>query len=174
MLWKPFSNKNLNWAGQQANAWVSTYFVCPSSSLRQHKLNFSVAHSDLNSQQDPPSVKHSLVKLSQKKNICPTNVEVEDIVGALTPVVGGLAQYFHDILVNLLLLLVAEVEDGEKKNRQEEGWEIESGTNRIKERQPCMAWRSNLNQCEGDETWKEQKELRARWSALWHCPLRRH
>ena len=35
--------------------------------------------------------------------------EVEDVVGALTPVVGGVAQVFHDLLVELRQLLVAEV-----------------------------------------------------------------
>ena len=44
--------------------------------------------------------------------------EVEDVVGALTPVVGGVSQVFHDLLVELWLLLVAEVEEGD---RQEEG-----------------------------------------------------
>ena len=67
--------------------------------------------------------------------------EVDDVVGALTPVVGGVAQVFHDLLVELRLLLVAEVEEGEKEDRQEEGWEVESGVGRVKERQPCMAWR---------------------------------
>ena len=52
--------------------------------------------------------------------------EVEDVVGALTPVVGGVAQAFHDLLVELRLLLVAEVEEaeveeGEEEDRQEEG-----------------------------------------------------
>ena len=47
--------------------------------------------------------------------------EVEDVVGALTPVVSGVAQVFHDLLVELRLLLVAEVEEGEKEDRQEEG-----------------------------------------------------
>ena len=50
--------------------------------------------------------------------------EVEDVVGALTPVVGGFAQVFHDLLVELRLLLVAEVEEGEEEDRQEEGWEV--------------------------------------------------
>ena len=36
--------------------------------------------------------------------------EVEDVVGALTHVVSGVAQVFHDLLVELRLLLVAEVE----------------------------------------------------------------
>ena len=38
---------------------------------------------------------------------------------------------------------IAEVEEGEKEDRQEEGWEVESGVGRVKERQPlaCMAWR---------------------------------
>ena len=65
--------------------------------------------------------------------------EVEDVVGALTPVVSGVAQVFHVLLVKLRLLLVAEVEEGD---RQEEGREVESGVGRVK-RQPltCMAWR---------------------------------
>ena len=44
--------------------------------------------------------------------------KVEDVVGALTPVVSGVAQVFHVPLVELRLLLVAEVEEGD---RQEEG-----------------------------------------------------
>ena len=44
--------------------------------------------------------------------------EVEDVVGVLTPVVSGVAQVFHVLLVELRLLLVAEVEEGD---RQEEG-----------------------------------------------------
>ena len=68
---------------------------------------------------------------------------MEDVVGALTPVVGGVVQVFHDLLVELRLLLVAEVEEGEEEDRQEEGWEVESGVSRVKEKQPlaCMAWR---------------------------------
>ena len=53
--------------------------------------------------------------------------EVEDVAGALTPVVGGVAQVSHELLVELRLLLVAEVEEGEEEDRQEEGWEVESG-----------------------------------------------
>ena len=48
------------------------------------------------------------------RGIC---VEVEDVVGAITPVVSGVAQVFHVLLVDLRLLLVAEVEEGD---RQEE------------------------------------------------------
>ena len=66
--------------------------------------------------------------------------EVEDVVGALTPVVGGVAQVFHDLLVELRLLLVAEVEEGEEEDRQEEGWEVESGVGRVKEKQPAHKW----------------------------------
>ena len=44
--------------------------------------------------------------------------EVEDVVGALTPVGSGVAQVFQELLVELRLLLVAEVEEGD---RQEEG-----------------------------------------------------
>ena len=43
--------------------------------------------------------------------------EVEDVVGALTPVVSGVAQIFHDLLVELRRLLVAEVEEGEEEDR---------------------------------------------------------
>ena len=54
-------------------------------------------------------------------------------------VVGGVAQVFHDLL-ELRLLLVAEVEEGEEEEGQEESWEVEGGVRRVKERQPCMAW----------------------------------
>ena len=54
--------------------------------------------------------------------------EVEDVVGALTPVGSGVAQVFHDLLVELRLLLVAEVEEGEEEDRQEEGEEIKGGS----------------------------------------------
>ena len=53
--------------------------------------------------------------------------EVEDVVGALTTVVGGVAQVFHEPLCELRLLLVAEVEEGEEEDRQEGGWEVECG-----------------------------------------------
>ena len=53
--------------------------------------------------------------------------EVEDVVGALTPVGRGVAQVFHDLLVELRLLLVAEVEEGEEEEGQEESWEVECG-----------------------------------------------
>ena len=45
--------------------------------------------------------------------------EAEDVVGALTPVVGGVAQVFHDLLVELQLLLVAEClsEDAVRRNQ---------------------------------------------------------
>ena len=46
---------------------------------------------------------------------------MEDVVGVLTPVVGGVEQIFHELLVELRLLLVAEVEEGEEEDRQEEG-----------------------------------------------------
>ena len=44
--------------------------------------------------------------------------EVEEVVGAITSVVGGVAQVFHDLLLELQLLLVAEVEDGEETDRR--------------------------------------------------------
>ena len=39
----------------------------------------------------------------------------------LTPVCRGVAQVFHELLVELRLLLVNEVEEGEKEDRQEGG-----------------------------------------------------
>ena len=60
------------------------------------------------------------------------------MVGALTPVVGGVAQVFHDLLVELRLLLVAEVEEGEEEDRQKEGWEVESGEDQREER--TLTW----------------------------------
>ena len=62
---------------------------------------------------------------------------VEDVVRVLTLVRRGMAQVCHDLLVELRLLLVAEVEEGEEEDRQEEGWEVESGVGRVKER-PTM------------------------------------
>ena len=47
-----------------------------------------------------------------------TCVEVEEVVSVLTPFVGGVAQVFHVLLVELQLQLVAKVEEGD---RQEEG-----------------------------------------------------
>ena len=68
--------------------------------------------------------------------------EEEDVVGALTPVVSGVVQVFHDLLVELRLLLVAEVEEGEEEDRQEEGGEVKSGVGRVKEKQPHVwPWR---------------------------------
>ena len=54
--------------------------------------------------------------------------EVEDVVGALTPAFGGVAQVFQDLLVEIQLLLVAEVEEGEEEDRQEEGEEVKRGS----------------------------------------------
>ena len=54
--------------------------------------------------------------------------EVEDVVDARTPVVGGVAQVSNDLLVELRLLLVAEVEEGEEEDRQEEGEEVKGGS----------------------------------------------
>ena len=59
--------------------------------------------------------------------------EVEDVVGALTSVGSGVAQVFHALLVELRLLLVAEVEEGEEEEGQEEGWEVESGVDQVEE-----------------------------------------
>ena len=61
-----------------------------------------------------------------------------DVVGVVTPVCRGVAQVFHDLLVELRLLLVAEVEEREKEDRQDEGWEVESGEGRVKE--TALTW----------------------------------
>ena len=45
--------------------------------------------------------------------------EVEDVVGALTPVGRREALVFHELLVELQLLLVAEVEEREEKGQEE-------------------------------------------------------
>ena len=45
-------------------------------------------------------------------------------MGALPPVGCGVAQVFHDLLVELRLLLVAEVEEGEEEEGQEEREEV--------------------------------------------------
>ena len=50
--------------------------------------------------------------------------EVEDVVGALTPVSTGVAQVFHDLLVELRLLLVAEVEEGKRKKDRRKAWKL--------------------------------------------------
>ena len=73
-----------------------------------------------------------------KKALCSICGEVEDVVGALTPVGSGVAQVFHDLLVELWLLLVAEVEEGEEEEGQEESWEVESGVGRVKE--TTLSW----------------------------------
>ena len=41
--------------------------------------------------------------------------EVVDVVSVLTPVGSGVGQVFHDLLVELRLLLVAEKEEGKRK-----------------------------------------------------------
>ena len=45
--------------------------------------------------------------------------EVEDVVGALTPVGRGVAQVFHVLLVELRLLLEIEEEEGEEEGQEE-------------------------------------------------------
>ena len=61
--------------------------------------------------------------------MCPISCgEVEDVVGALTPVGRGVAQVFHELLVELRLLLVAEVEEGYGEEGQEESEEVKGGS----------------------------------------------
>ena len=49
------------------------------------------------------------------------------------------AQVFHDFLVELRLLLVAEVEERGEEEGQEEGWEVESGVDQVEETITWMA-----------------------------------
>ena len=49
-----------------------------------------------------------------------------------------MAQVLHDLLVELQLLLVAEVEEGEEEDRQEESWEVQSGEGQGEER--TLTW----------------------------------
>ena len=65
--------------------------------------------------------------------------EVEDVVGVLTPVGRGVAQVFHDLLVELRLLLVAEVEERREEEGQEKSWEVESEEDQVEETTTWMA-----------------------------------
>ena len=56
--------------------------------------------------------------------------EAEDVEGALTPVGRGVAQVFHDLLVELLI--VAKVEEGKEEEGQEESEEVKGG-NQVEE-----------------------------------------
>ena len=49
------------------------------------------------------------------------------------PVARGVAQVFHELLVELRLLLVAEVEERGEEEGQEESWEVESGEDQSEE-----------------------------------------
>ena len=46
------------------------------------------------------------------------------------PVGRGVGQVFHDLLIELRLLLVAEVEERREEEGQEESWEVERGDQR--------------------------------------------
>ena len=61
------------------------------------------------------------------------------------PVVGGVVQVFHELLVELRLLLVAEVEEGEEEEEQEEGWEVESGVQGEEDTQSRMTMMMTLS-----------------------------
>ena len=75
--------------------------------------------------------------------------EVEDVVGALTPVGRGVAQVFHDLLVDLRLLLVAKVEEGKEEKGQEEGEEVKGG-NQVEE--TTTAWMAMMMVVSGVRT----------------------
>ena len=82
--------------------------------------------------------------------------EVEDVVGALTPVVGGVAQVFHDLLVELRLLLVAEVEEGKEEDRQEEGEEVKGG---IQVEETTTTWMAVMMTVSGVRTMLELEPM---------------
>ena len=107
--------------------------------------------------------------------------EVEDVVGALTPFGRGVAQVFHDLLVELRLLLVAEVEEGEEEEGQEEGEEVKGGS-QVEE--TTTTWMAMMMVVNGVRTrlelepmwvwWNVQgTRLRAhaQWNCLWMCTL---
>ena len=54
------------------------------------------------------------------------------------PLLAEFVQVVHELLVELRLLLVAEVGEGEEEDRQEEGWEVESGVDQREER--MLTW----------------------------------
>ena len=133
-----------------------------------------------------------------KSNICPSNLshaddprplmmvegvcgEVEDVVGALTPVGSGVAQVLHDLLVELRLLLVAEVEEGEEEDRQEEGEEVKGGS-QVEE--TTTTWMAMMMVVSGVRTRLELEpwcecgwSVRDKWDTTciqWNCLWRRH
>ena len=57
-----------------------------------------------------------------------------------SPLLAESHRVYDELLVELRLLLVAEVEEGEEEDRQEESWEVESGVGRVKEKQPTHTW----------------------------------
>ena len=74
---------------------------------------------------------------------------VEDVISILTPVGRGVAQVFHELLVELRLLLVAEVEEGEEEEGQEESEEIKGG-NQVEE--TTTTWKAMMMVVSGVRT----------------------
>ena len=91
----------------------------PCNLLAFSSFTFSIAHFCFSLRFDASDISFQISgqKVSGLEVVCSCG-EVEDVVGALTPVLSGVVQVFHELLVELRLLLVAEVEEG---NRQEEG-----------------------------------------------------
>ena len=83
--------------------------------------------------------------------------EVEDVVGAPTPVSRGVAQVFHDLLVELQLLLVAEVEEGEEEEGQEESEEVK-GRSQVEE--TTTTWMAMMMVVSGVRTRLEFEPIR--------------
>ena len=93
---------------------------------------------------------------------------MEDIVGAFTHVGSGVAQVFHELFVELRLLLVAEVDEGEEEDRQEEGEERnqveETTTTWMAMMMVVSGVRTRLElepKCECDEMCTRNKTVRA-------------
>ena len=131
--------------------------ICPQISEDKdypHENQYAEAHLAM----DPffPDFSRGVVYLLRKKcTLCssPKNCvhcgEVEDVVGALTPVGRAVAQVFHDLLVELLLL-VAEVEERGEEEGQEESWEVESGEDQSEER--TLTWMAMMMVVSGVRT----------------------
>ena len=86
----------------------------PVNNCRSHASNWTFPTLDTQDRQHIPSVttKEAIIAANfmQLSTLSWGCGEVEDVVGVLTPVGSGVSQVFHDLLVELRLLLVAEVE----------------------------------------------------------------
>ena len=83
--------------------------------------------------------------------------EADDVVGALTlPLIAESPRFFHDLLVELRLLLVAEVKEGKEEDRQEEGEEVKGGS-QVEE--TTTTWMAMMMVVGGVRTWLELEPM---------------